>query len=203
MKPKETIKHEVDNIATALSYAFIRDPLFNAFFPHNPPHCPLSYYTFRFLVRHTIENGELTLTHIHNTCVGAALWLPSESVKRSFADEVRCGGIDMLRHQGIAALLRQMSASKQMAEKHTALLPMPHYYLSVLGLRPEAQGMGLATQLITPMLERADSEAKPCYLDTHNEANVNLYRHYGFDVVDQDVMKGLAVKHWVMIRSPR
>jgi ribosomal protein S18 acetylase RimI-like enzyme len=96
-----------------------------------------------------------------------------------------------------------MSASKQMAEKHTALLSMPHYYLSVLGLRPEAQGKGLATQLITPMLERADSEAKPCYLDTHNEANVNLYRHYGFDVVDQDAMKGLSVKHWVMIRSPR
>jgi predicted GNAT family N-acyltransferase len=72
-----------------------------------------------------------------------------------------------------------------------------------LGLTKEVRGQGLATQLITPMLERADYEQKPCYLDTHNEANINLYRHYGFEVVHEGVMKDLKVRHWVMIRQPR
>lgn len=199
----ETTSSDIHDIATALSQAFINDPLITSFFPQASPACALSYYTFRFLVSHTIDNGKVTLAHIKDDIEGAALWLPSERTERSFVDEIRYGGIAMLKHQGLPSILRQMRASKQMSTKHHELLSIPHYYLSILGLRPQAQGQGLATQLITPMLERADSEGKPCYLDTHNEVNLNLYRRYGFEVADQDLMKYSEVKHWMMIRTPR
>lgn len=194
---------DTHTIATVLSKAFADDPLISSFFPHPHTHCDLSYYTFRFLVNHTLNNGEVSLAKINNHIVGGALWLPSEHIKRSVLDEIRYGGLAMLRHQSISAIRHQMRVSKQMAVKHHSLLATSHYYLSVLGLRPEVQGQGLATPLITPMLEQADRDRKACYLDTHKEINLNLYRHYGFKVVDQDVMKGSSVKHWMMIREPR
>ena len=174
-----------------------------SFFPHEHTITRLTYHTFRFLISHTLANGNVTLAHASNHVAGAALWLASEKAERTLMDDIRHGGIAMLNNQGIKAILRQMRASNQMLKLHTALIDEPHYYLSILGLTPDARGQGLATQLITPMLERADAAKRPCYLDTHNESNINLYRHYGFEVVHEGVMKGLKVRHWVMIRQPR
>ncbi|WP_338353522.1 GNAT family N-acetyltransferase [Thalassolituus oleivorans] len=193
----------IDDVATTLAQAFAHDPLMCSFFPYEQNSSALSYYTFRFLISHSLANGEVTLAHANNQIVGAALWLASENAEHTLMDEIRHGGIAMLDKQGVKAILRQIRASAQMQQLHETLINAPHYYLYILGLIEEARGQGLATQLITPMLERADLEQKSCYLDTHNEANINLYRHYGFEVVHEGVMKGLKVRHWVMIRQPR
>jgi ribosomal protein S18 acetylase RimI-like enzyme len=193
----------IDDVATTLAQAFAHDPLMCSFFPYEQNSSALSYYTFRFLISHSLANGEVTLAHANDQIVGAALWLASENAERTLMDEIRHGGIAMLNKQGVKAILRQIRASAQMQQLHQTLMHAPHYYLSILGLTKEVRGQGLATQLITPMLERADYEKKPCYLDTHNEANINFYRHYGFEVVHEGVMKGLKVRHWVMIRQPR
>ena len=193
----------IDDVATTLAQAFAHDPLMCSFFPYEQNSSALSYYTFRFLVSHSLANGEVTLAHANNQIVGAALWLASENAEHTLMDEIRHGGIAMLDKQGVKAILRQIRASAQMQQLHETLINAPHYYLYILGLIEEARGQGLATQLITPMLERADLEQKSCYLDTHNEANINLYRHYGFEVVHEGAMKGLKVRHWVMIRQPR
>ena len=193
----------IDDVATTLAQAFAHDPLMCSFFPYEQNSSALSYYTFRFLISHSLANGEVTLAHANNQIVGAALWLASENAEHTLMDEIRHGGIAMLDKQGVKAILRQIRASAQMQQLHETLINAPHYYLYILGLIEEARGQGLATQLITPMLERADLEQKSCYLDTHNEANINLYRHYGFEVVHEGAMKGLKVRHWVMIRQPR
>ena len=193
----------IDDVATTLAQAFAHDPLMCSFFPYEQNSSALSYYTFRFLISHSLANGEVTLAHANDQIVGAALWLASENAEHTLMDEIRHGGIAMLDKQGVKAILRQIRASAQMQQLHETLINAPHYYLYILGLIEEARGQGLATQLITPMLERADLEQKSCYLDTHNEANINLYRHYGFEVVHEGAMKGLKVRHWVMIRQPR
>lgn len=60
----------------------------------------------------------------------------------------------------------------------------PHWYLEVLSVRPEHQRQGLGSQLVTPILERADGERLPCYLETADPANVEYYRRFGFEVVN-------------------
>ena len=60
----------------------------------------------------------------------------------------------------------------------------PHWYLEVLGVRPEAQRSGLGSRLIRPVLERADRERLPCYLETSDPANVPYYERFDFEVVD-------------------
>lgn len=61
----------------------------------------------------------------------------------------------------------------------------PHWFLEVLGIRPEAQRQGLGTRLVEPALARADAERLPCALETSDPANVAFYERFGFRVVDQ------------------
>lgn len=134
--------------------------------------------------------------------LGAAVWLPSGQTERGLVDQLRFGALPMLARQGPAAIGRQIAASGHMDRLHSELMHSPHYYLSVLGLKPEGQGRGLATPLLAPMLERAEQEGKACYLDTHNEANLGLYRRFGFEVRHEGLMPGSDVRHWIMVRAP-
>ena len=60
----------------------------------------------------------------------------------------------------------------------------PHWYLEVLSVRPEHQRQGLGSRLVTPILEHADGDGVPCYLETADPANVDFYQRFGFEIVN-------------------
>lgn len=79
----------------------------------------------------------------------------------------------------------------------------PHYYLQVLGVDPAHQGKGWSKPLLQIILQRADTEQKPVYLETAEESNLSLYRRYGFEVTT--ILTGLpgdAPPLWCMWREP-
>jgi hypothetical protein len=53
-----------------------------------------------------------------------------------------------------------------------------------------------------PMLARIADQGRSCYLETQKEQNVSLYEHYGFEVIHTDVIPGIDMKHWGMVKSP-
>ena len=59
----------------------------------------------------------------------------------------------------------------------------PHWYLPWIGVRPEAQGMGLGAQLLSLGLARADAEGMPAYLEATNRRNAALYARHGFEPI--------------------
>ncbi len=71
----------------------------------------------------------------------------------------------------------------------------------MLGVDPERQGQGIGGQIIAPVLERADRDGLPCYLETMKERNVAFYQKHGFEVVVDDVFKG-ELHYWTMKRPP-
>jgi len=56
----------------------------------------------------------------------------------------------------------------------------PYWYLGVLACRPERQGEGLATAVMTPVLQRADGEGVGCCLETSTSSNKLFYERRGF-----------------------
>jgi ribosomal protein S18 acetylase RimI-like enzyme len=78
--------------------------------------------------------------------------------------------------------------------------PGPHLYLQTIGIRPEAQGQGLASRLIRPFLAEADRRGLPCYTETVTPENVGLYEHYGFRVVEMRHLPGLGLTLWGFYR---
>jgi hypothetical protein len=53
------------------------------------------------------------------------------------------------------------------------------------------------------MLERADAEGLPCYLDTFQPRNVPLYQKHGFEITIEEVEPNSGVRGWGFLREPR
>ncbi len=57
----------------------------------------------------------------------------------------------------------------------------PHWYLNVVATLPSHQSRGLGAAVLQPVLERADAEGVPCYLESTNPRNRTLYYREGFE----------------------
>ncbi len=53
-----------------------------------------------------------------------------------------------------------------------------------------------------PLLQRADQEGLPCYLETFGSQNVPFYEHRGFQVVYAGVEPQSQLAFWAMKREP-
>lgn len=59
------------------------------------------------------------------------------------------------------------------------------WYLLLLVADPSAQRSGIGTKLQEIVLDRADAEGTPAYLETQNAENIPYYRHFGFEVTHE------------------
>ena len=78
----------------------------------------------------------------------------------------------------------------------------PHWYLGVLGTRPDQQGKGLGSRVLSPVLSRCDHQGSTAYLESSKESNVPFYQRHGFEVTGEiRVPDGPTL--WAMRREPR
>jgi len=97
-----------------------------------------------------------------------------------------------MARQGFAVRLRWT----QVFEHLDALHPTePHWYLSTLGVLPDARGRGVGRSLLSALLERADADPHPCYLETDRVENLAFYQAGGFAVVRESEILGVRVWH--------
>jgi ribosomal protein S18 acetylase RimI-like enzyme len=72
-----------------------------------------------------------------------------------------------------------------------------------LSIKKSAQGKGLASKLMRPMLGFCDEEKMVAYLETNKEKNVSLYQHFGFQLKREEVIPKTTVMHYAMVRNPQ
>jgi ribosomal protein S18 acetylase RimI-like enzyme len=78
----------------------------------------------------------------------------------------------------------------------------PHWYLATLGTDPAAQGRGLGTAVLAPVLEECDRDGVGAYLESSNESNLDYYSRFGFRVTEE-VRLPRGPRVWLMWRDPR
>lgn len=111
---------------------------------------------------------------------GATMWSHS-SANRELALMPTLGLVGaMMGRGGYGAARRALAASDAMAREHPKA---PHMYLFAIGTRKASRGKGLGKQLMAPVLEAADREGLPCYLENSNPANTGFYKSRGFEHV--------------------
>jgi ribosomal protein S18 acetylase RimI-like enzyme len=54
----------------------------------------------------------------------------------------------------------------------------------MIGVLPEAQGKGLASALMNPMIQRMKEKSIPLFLETANPRNVDIYKKKGFKIFE-------------------
>ena len=84
---------------------------------------------------------------------------------------------------------------------HQRLTSFKHWFLQTIGIAPQFQRKGHAGKLLRPMLSKIDEEGLPCYLETLDEQNVSLYKHFGFKIVDKSNVPETSLTNWAMLRE--
>jgi ribosomal protein S18 acetylase RimI-like enzyme len=81
--------------------------------------------------------------------------------------------------------------------------PQPrHWYLATLGTEPAAQGRGLGTAVLAPVLEECDRDGLGAYLESSKERNIDYYARFGFRVTEE-VRLPRGPRLWFMWRDAR
>ena len=194
MIPPQTA--QVATIAELFARAFAADPLYAWFFPSERTR-------HARLVTLCLLELELERDHVRTTpgLEGGSLWLPP-GTGGGFHWAAVGAGIRFALSTPWPAIARMVRYHRFSERMRARLIPEPHWYLAVVGVAPEHQGKGFASALIRPILERATRERLPCYLETQNPANLQLYLRYGFELAEETTVPGTSVRHFAMIRRP-
>lgn len=193
-------RNDIPQASAMLARAFFSDPKMTHLLPDGIARTDRSRFLFEFELRYGLIYGEVYATS--PACEGVCVWLPSEKSAISLWRAFRAGGFRLRGQLGPEGFNRLMAFSDRVDELHVQHLSVPHTYLFFIGVDPGYQGKGYAARLIRPMLERLDAKGMPCYLNTQNEKNAGLYQHFGFRVVDRQMIPGSSIMHTAMVRDP-
>ena len=194
-------KHQLGQACEMLSRAFFDDPKLLHLIPDLAAKKELSRYLFEFELQYGMNYGDVYTTS--PAIEGLAVWLPSAKSEITFWRAFRSGGMMLQKQLGKTVMDSLMSFSAKVDSLHKKHAPCPHYYLFFIGVDPVYQKKRVASRLITPMLSWLDLQKLPCYLNTQNEKNIGLYEHYGFQVIEQQILPDSGIVHTAMLRKPR
>ena len=131
---------------------------------------------------------------------GVAAWLPSDKIFISDWQYIRSGILIPIIIAGRKWLKKMRVYDELCKKKHQEHADFPHLYLYNLAVHPEQQKKGYASKLFNPVLAALDQFELACYLET-NERNIPLYKHFGFQVVDQVFLNEFDSKAYFMLRK--
>lgn len=130
---------------------------------------------------------------------GVAVWSAPDAWRTSLRDALPMA-IPALRTIGVRRVRTGIRALGRIEALHPA---EPHWYLGFLAANAHRRGRGYGSALIAPMLERADDEAMPCYLESSKEENLPFYHRFGFEVTREFRIGEDSPPMWAMWREPR
>ncbi|HLN43163.1 MAG TPA: GNAT family N-acetyltransferase [Acidimicrobiales bacterium] len=185
---------DVKTIARMLALAFDDDPLTTWMFPDPRTRHLRLPRMFQALLGEALPLDEVYTTE---SLRGAAIWNPPGTFPLGWQGNARMGWTmaRLLRHR----LVDRAEGLLYFDRHHPK---EPHWYLQMLGTEPEWQGKGIASSLLSPILERCDQSGHRVYLEASKEKNIPFYARHGFVVTEEmQVPKGPTV--WAMWRDPR
>lgn len=190
---------DLDAVADDLNEAFRTDPQFCWFLRDDAGREAARLRFMRMLVKEVaLPTGEVSRPPGGGA---VSIWIPSQALApNSLMQELRMfptilGATGLGRIDRIAAMRKAMDALHPMDR--------PHAYLWFLGVRPEAQGLGVGSRMLQAGLAKVDAQGLPAYLESSSEANVPLYRRFGFEVMQEFRARADAPPAWAMWREAR
>ena len=134
---------------------------------------------------------------------GFAVWLPFGFTGSKTLPFLFNGGLKLIFHSGLGIIGRLLTYETYAMKLKKEFTDHFDWYLYNLSIKKEAQGKGIASKLLRPMLEFCDDEKMAAYLETNKEKNVSLYNHYGFALKREELIPKTTVMHYAMVRNPK
>lgn len=181
----------------SLAAAFADYPLFRPLCPNAARRPQIIEAFCRYLFRMAVRCGGAFGTGDRAAVVCS--WPPGAEWPGRFG-AIRCGGLSLLWQLGWRGgrLLMQLEHGFDAARlKH---VPTPHWYVSLMGVRPQMRGKSMSRVVLGPVFTAADRGRTPVYLETMDEANVAIYQKLGFELVGKSTLAG-GLPNWELRRN--
>jgi len=192
---------QIEDAGRALALAFQSDPLQTYVLPDSRERTERSPAHFAALLRYGHLFGEVFTTH--GAPVGAAVCLPPDGWEVTPERAARAGLDQLPALMGAEAVKRFDHVLAFLEPFHRRDVPPKHWYVMVVGVIPARHGQGLGRALLRPVLDRADAEGLPCYLETAQPGNVPFYQKLGFGVIADMVEPRSGLRLWTFRRTMR
>jgi len=183
----------------ALVRAFRNYQLLYYSFPDEIERKRIAPYFFQYALYYGIRYGETYTTS--SNLEGVAIWIPSDNYPVTFWRLVHSVPLSVIFGLGREGGSRMRYTGEYIDVVHKRLAPFKHWFLQTIGVEPPFQGKGYAGKLLRPMFARIDKEGLPCYLETLDEANVQLHEHFGFKVIEKSTIPKTSLTNWAMLRE--
>ncbi|HEY97485.1 MAG TPA: GNAT family N-acetyltransferase [Dehalococcoidia bacterium] len=191
-------KPQIKPASRILARAFRDDPVMEYAFPENGGNDPRMPYAYELMLRLGVKYGYTYATS--SALEGVATWDRFYNPGYSFWRTLLSGSLVPAMRMGWDAGKRMQKFADALKEKQQEIVSGIHWYLQLIGVEPEQQGKGFASQLIREMLHRIDKEGLPCYLETELEENVPIYEHFGFQTIEEYRVPDTPLRMWLMLR---
>ena len=195
--PRRATAADVPRLARVLARAFQDDPVARWSCPPDAARPRMLERFYRTRLRQLLREDEVWTGP---TLGGAALWAPPQRWRTSVRDDVelaRCMLTPRLLHR-LPLVVRGFTGVVEHGHPRTP----PHWYLAILGTEPSAQGRGLGSAVLAPVLERCDEDGVGAYLESSKERNIAFYARHGFRVTGE-LRLPRGPRMWSMWREPR
>ena len=134
---------------------------------------------------------------------GFAVWIPFGFSGSKTMPFLLSGGLKLIFNSGLGIIGRLLKYENYAMNLKKEFTDNYDWYLYNLSIKKDAQGKGIASKLMRPMLQFCDDERMVAYLETNKEANVGLYKHYGFELMKEELIPSTPVTHYSMVRRPK
>lgn len=187
-------KRDLQNAVDVLSDAFSDDSQWKEVFKSEEKNRTLT----EVLVRFCLKYGSVVSTS--ENMEGVMALAPYDKDMTTWRI-IRCGAFFLSMRIAREAKLMQV-LTKAVEDAKSSLGLGPHIHLLMMGVSREFQGKGFGGQLLRALIEDAERQELPIYLETQKESNVSLYERFGFSVAKRVVLpEPLNLPMWLMVRD--
>jgi GNAT superfamily N-acetyltransferase len=191
---RRTTVDDIPALGYALAAAFYDDPVMSWIIPDDERRRERLPSLMELFAGRFQPHGE---NRINEAGTGAAIWCPpgatfsADDDARLEADLVAVARDDLARTGEVVELLDGSHPADE-----------EHYYLMLLGVIPDRQGAGIGSALLRAVLDNADRDGVPAYLEATSPRNRDLYERHGFTVT-RELRTSDCPPLWGMWRRPR
>jgi ribosomal protein S18 acetylase RimI-like enzyme len=192
-------KEDLSQAIAVLFDAFGEDPVFNAVFEGASREQRRALYesTMRYCLRY----GEVWASSPNME--GVAGWVRGEKASMTLWRMLASGAIWSGMKMGPQYSQRMATVFEPIdADRKVHMAGQSFLYLLMIGVASAHQGQGYGRTLLDAVIQLAEKEQALVYLETETENNVQIYEHFGFEVLNKVTLSVIDLPMWEMVRKP-
>lgn len=175
---KKVTELDLDHVEILMN-AFFEDPFYSYVFPDIEKRKKQMQWWMETMIKNCLRYGQM-----FSLGPGFLLIFGPDRPWYSTFNLIRCGLWKSIFMMSVREIMRLLEISNVWEKWHHSIKDH-HFYIFVIGVKPDEQGNGYGKGLMQWIIDKAKNEQLFCYLETMTNENVSFYKNLGFDIFKQ------------------